>query len=419
VIAALLVISLLIPAEVYHPPDLNYHDKNYDVYQERPSRTATLLCGAQTREYYGYLVNWTLGFPHYYIYRKLGRLRTTIIVGDWNSFEKNLPFGCEILFSRELAHAHDTSLYSASLILKNLTRGTPDYEKLEPFFSFVSPPSKDSEFPKTNSTRVDVILTGPEAPELVWKPFLLVWVLVSILSVLGVANSWKRRKPFLLAFVVLLMLGAFFVGKVLYMKHENAEWDRNVASVLSLNGTGETCWPLVGVVNVPSDSNADSIPRALRLIRGSNSRLLGVRFEDYAVILRVGVSPENYENLAKMAENLGLGVDVESRSDVLEFLNEGWKGYREQREILATLEKYLPELPPAERKALESFIERQKGDLDSMEENLNASRNCYEMDVAIPTQHATLYYSSLSNFLAKLALLIVGIALVVGGRDGK
>jgi len=215
------------------------------------------------------------------------------------------------------------------------------------------------------------------------------------------------------------MLGAFFAGKVLYMKHETAEWDRNVASVLSLKGTGGTCWPLVGVVNVPSDSNADSIPRALRLMRGSNSRLLGVRFEDYAVILRVSVSPENYENLAKMAENLGLGVDVESRSDVLEFLNEGWKGYREQREILATLEKYLPELPPAERKALESFIERQKGDLDNMEENLNASRNCYEMDVAIPTQHATLYYSSLSNFLAKLALLIVGIALVVGGRDGK
>ena len=423
VIAVVLLVSLVIPGEVYSPPNVEYHNKNYDVYEEIPSRVATLLCGAETGEYYEYLVKWILRFPHYHVYRgEGGSLRTVIVAKNWSSFKKILPYGCEIISSEELSKeptiSYDQALYNASLLLVNLTRGTPDYEKLKSFFSFASYSPQGSEFPKTNNTHVEVILTGAGSAELVWKPFLFVWGIVIVLSVVGLFNAWKHRKRVIfVSFVVILLLGTFFVGKVLYLEHEKAEWNRNVAFVRSLRGAGEECWPFTGVINVPSDSGADSIPWALQLINETHAKILGVSFEDYIVDLKAGVSPESYEELAKEAEKLGWQVSVFPRSEVSETINESRKNYGVQKEEMATLEKYLPQLPPAEQKALRRFIERQEKFLEETGRDLNASKNCYEMDVVIPTEYGVVQYSSLSNFLAKLALLVVGITLAAGGRN--
>ncbi|ASJ06709.1 hypothetical protein [Thermococcus pacificus] len=422
-IATVLLVSLPIPGEIYSPPNVPYLNGNYDVYQEVPSRVATLLCGAETREYYEYLVNWTLRFPHYHVYRGAGgSLRTAIVVGNWSSFEKSLPYGCEIISLKELSKeptiSHDPALYNASLLLENLTKGTPDYEKLKPFFSFASYSPKNSELPKTNNTHVEVIIIGTRGTEFVWKPFVFVWAIVMVLSAVGLFTSWKRRKKVIfVSFVIILLLGAFFVGKVLYLEHEKAEWNSNVASVLSLKGTGGECWPVVGAINVPSDSGADSIPRALQLINESYAKVLRVSFEDYIVKLEVGVNPESYEELAKEAEELGLQVDIFPKSDVLRIIDSRKKEYEMKKEMIATLDKYLPKLPKAERESVERFIELQKQFLEETEKQLNASKNCYEVGIAIPTEYGVIQYSSLSGFLAKLALLVVGIALVVSWKN--
>ncbi|ASJ00459.1 hypothetical protein A3K92_02660 [Thermococcus gorgonarius] len=424
-IATVLLVSLLIPGEVYSPPNVPYLKENYDVYQEVPSRVATLLCGAETREYYEYLVNWTLGFPHYHVYWGAGgSLRTTIVVGNWSSFKKSLPYGCEIISLKELSKeptiSHDLALYNASLILENLTKGTPDYEKLKPFFSFASYSPQDSEIPKTNNTHVEVILIGTGDTEFVWKPFVFVWAIVMALSAVSLFTSWKRKKKAIfVSFVIILLLGAFFVGKVLYLEHEKAEWNRNVASVLSLKGMGGECWPVVGVINVPSDSSADSIPRALQLINESHAKILEVSFEDYIVKLEVGVNPESYEELAKEAEELGLQADIFPRSEVSEITEQIRRSYERQEELIETLKKYLLKLPPSERNAVERFIELQKQFLEETEKQLNASKNCYEIGIAIPTEYGVVQYSSLSGFLAKLVLLVVGIALVVSWRSDR
>ena len=423
VITVVLLVSFMIPGEVHNPPNVEYHDKNYDVYEEIPGRIATLLCGAETGEYYEYLVNWTLGFPHYHVYQGAGgSLRTVIVAKNWSSFKKSLPYGCEIIFSEELSEestiSYDQALYNASLLLENLTKGTPDYERLKPFFSFASYFPQGPEFPKTNNTHVEVILTGAGSTELVWKPFLFVWGIVIVLSIVGLFSAWKRRKrAIFVSFAIILLLGTFFVGKVLYLEHEKAEWNRSVALVLSLRGTGEACWPFAGVINVPSDSGADSIPRALQLINETHSSILGVSFEDYVVNLKVGVDPESYEELAEKAEKLSWQVSVFPRSEVLETINEGRKNYGMQKEEIATLEKYLPQMPSAEHKALRRFIEQQEKFLEETGRNLNASKNCYEMHVVIPIEYGVVQYSSLSNFLAKLALLVVGITLAAGGRN--
>ena len=410
-IATVLLVSILIPGEVYNPAHARYPGGGYDVYQENVSRVAVVLCGAVTREYYNHLVSWITGFPHYNLYRRPGAPRTAIIVRNWRSFERNLPYGCEVVSSEEANSAYDETLRKASLILENLTKGTEDYEKLRPFFA--SAPSGGAR--EGNATRVEVMITGPRNVKVTEKPFLLVWVIVAALGILGLITSGRRRL-YMAAFGIILILGAFFIGKALYFEHEASLHREAVEGLLSMKGSGETCWPVVGYVDVPRGGG--NVDRALLLINETGSKILGVSFEDYVVRVRVGVNPENYGELARKARELGWQAEVEPRDSVLSFIAESRELYFRQREEVETLEKYLPELPGTERKAVERFVRVQEEGLKGTELNLNASGSCYAMDVVIPTDYGVLYYPALSSLLAKIALLVLGAVIIVNRARG-
>ncbi len=426
-IAAILLVSFLMPSEVYAPPQNEYHDRNYDVYRGAPIRTATVLCKSETREYYQYLVNWSLRYPHDVFYSRSGIARTTILIKNWSAFKSSLPFSCEILSSGIISPEKEKYsplevLYNVSILLKNMTAGTADYEKLKPFFIYASTYSSPPRYPspRTNNSLADVMIITTDLKEVNGRPFAALWGLVIVLSAFGLTLS-RRKKVYLAVFVILLILGAFFVGKFRYLEHERVKWNHNVASALSLEGTDGKCWPLIGVINTPSNSDAGNIPKALRLINETRSRVLGVSFEDYIVKLRVGVSPRNYEELLKRAEETGLEVDAKSESWVLGVINETRRSYEAQEELIGTLEKYLPKLSPSERNAMEGFLEMQKKNIKRSQMNLNASRACYEVDLAIPSRYGTFYYGSLSDSLAVLALLSIGMTLLADWRlrNGK
>ncbi len=405
-IAAVLLVSLLIPGEVYSPSHARYPSGGYDVYQKNVSKVAVILCGAETREYYEYLVNWTLEFPHYNLYHGPRALRTAIIVRNWRSFERSLPYGCEVISSKGVNSAYDEVLRRASLILENLTKGTGDYKKLRSFFASV--PSGEAW--ESNATRVEVIITGPRNAKVTEKPFLLVWAIVVALSVFGLLTS-KRRRLYIVAFGIILILAVFFIGKALHFEHEVALHREAVERVLSMTGSRGTCWPVVGYVDVPG--GGENVDKALLLVNETGSEILGVSFDDYIVRLRVGVNPENYWELARNARGLGWQAEVEPRDSVLSLIEGGRELYVKQREEIETLKKYLPELPGTERKAVERFIRMQEEELNGTELNLNASRSCYTVDVVIPTDYGIIYYPALSSLLAKLALLVAGAVLLI------
>ena len=409
-IAALLLASFLIPAEVYAPPHEEYHDGNYRVYQERPERTAVLLCRSTTREYYGYLINWSLGFPHDSFYSNAGMARTTIIVKNWTYFRGHHPLCCEILASAEQSSDYGDALYEASLILKNLTSGTGDYERLEPFFEFAS---YYPELPRTNNTRVNVIITTTDLTAVNRRPFLVVWVLVVVLSSIGLVVS--RRRIYLTVFVVVLLLGALFLGRAIYWEHEDREYVNGVNYALSLKGSGGACWPVVGYVSIPPSKK--NVKKALTLFNETGSKLIGVDFENSIVKLEVGVSPKRYDEFVKRVDELGWEGDFQSRREISNWLNDTLGELTSKEAEISTLEKYLPELPSRERKALESFLKSENESIATTKMNLEASKSCYEVDAVVPLRYRVHYYAPFSDLLAKLALLILGVALLIGGKD--
>ena len=401
VIAALLLTSFLVPGYSYSPPAAEFVERNFPVYEERPARSAYVECALYTRSYYHYVVDWVLSYPHDHGFSRPGYFRTVIVVRDWESFVKEAPHHCEILWANDVGW--NDPLYSASLRLKNVTAGTKDYVKLEPFFTY----ARYRQQPTGNWTRVHVTVFTDDVKEPVKLPFLAVWVGVVALSLLGVLLNIKGDKILLVGFLALLILGALFAGE--YIKNERyiEEREQVFKQILALNSTGGECGMVTAAVSADFKSKED-ISWFLTTLKRENSSISSARWEDYTVRISVTTPFNSYKNLLDEFEEKGWEVSA-IELDPSAF-HRPPEEIKKINDTIRTLLRYLPLLPDDERKAVEDYVE-------SLNETIRrdvakGQGTCIEVITSTP--EAFVYnYAGYSDFLAKFALVITGLMFVV------
>ncbi|USS40661.1 hypothetical protein NF865_10350 [Thermococcus aggregans] len=403
-IAVLLIVSFLIPESSYSPPPAEFVERNFPVYEERPARSAYVECALYTRSYYHYVVDWVLSYPHDHGFSRPGYFRTVIVVRDWESFVKDVPHHCEILEVNDLDW--NDPLYSASLRLKNVTAGTEDYVKLEPFFTYAGYRQQ----PTGNWTRVHVTVFTDDVREQVKLPFLAVWVGVVALSLLGVLLNIKGNKILIAGFIALLVIGALFVGEYIKNEHGIAEREQTFKELLALNSTGGECGMTVAGVSADFKSKED-VSWFLTTLKRENSSISSVRWEDYTVRISVATSFNSYKILLDEFGEKGWEVST-IELDPSAF-------HRPQEEIkkindtIQTLLKYLPLLPDDERKVVEEYVENLN---ETIRRDVTKGQGAC-VEVIASTPEAFVYnYAGYSDFLAKFALLVTAIMMVVAVR---
>ena len=403
-IAPLLLASFLIPGYSYSPPVAEFVERNFPIYEERPARSAYVECALYTQSYYHHVVNWVLSYPHDHGFSRPGYFRTVIVVRDWESFVKEAPHHCEILWANDVDW--NDPLYSALLRLKNVTAGTEDYVKLEPFFTY----ARYRQQPTGNWTRVHVTVFTDDVKEPVKLPFLAVWVGVVALSLLGVLLNIKGDKILLVGFLALLVLGALFVGEYIKDERHIQEKEQVFKQVLALNSTGGECGTVMAAVS--ADFRPEDISWFITTVEQRNSSITSVEWEDYTVRISVSAPFGNYKELLKEFEGRGWEISA------IEIDPSAFRTPPEEMQRLngtiQTLLKYLPLLPSDEREEVKEYIEGLNNTI-----RRDMARNRFAcIEVVTSTPDAFLYiYKDWSDFLAKVALLVAGIMMVVAVRQ--
>ncbi|WP_456423822.1 hypothetical protein, partial [Thermococcus sp.] len=247
-IVAILAVSFVIPPYTHSPPLERFVDSTVRIHGKPAEWVSYVECIADTSSYYGYVVNWTLGYPHDYGVSKPGVFKTTLLVGNWSEFIQRMPVRCDVLGRNRLPH--NNSLQMASKPLKNLTEGTPDYEKLEPFFAFAGSPKKP-----VNLTRIHVTVfsTGTRKP--VKLPFLIVWLIVLFIGIIGLLASYRESKPLMAVFLTVILLSVLFLGNYYETGKKVAGARETFGELLTLNSTNRPCTEIGGALGKFSSPN--------------------------------------------------------------------------------------------------------------------------------------------------------------------
>ncbi|NJE54955.1 hypothetical protein E3E28_07030 [Thermococcus sp. 21S9] len=405
VITALLTVSLTIPSYTYSPPYAGFFKGTIETYDGPPRWVGYVECTADTSSYYSYVVNWTLSYPHDYGVSKPGMFKTTVLVRNWSRFFEEIPSGCYVLGRDSLSY--DDKLYRASERLKNLTAGTPDYEKLEPFFDFAGSPETPV---NVTWVKVTVFFTGMMEP--VKLPFVAIWLGILIVSVAGIIVSHRRSKALLAVFLITLLLSALFLRDYLQMERKISGTAEAFNELLALNSTGGWCTEIGGAQG--DFSSREDVNWFLKTVKENNATIGSVRWEDTVLRIHVKVNMNNYKRIIDAFKERGWETSVID-SESLNALLEERHGTREINETLTTLEKYLPYLTPDERKAVEDYMADLKETLhqDRDQKNLCIAVFATSPEAIIPD------YGGYSDFLAKFALVAVFVGLALGRRRGN
>ncbi|GAB6135919.1 hypothetical protein JCM16307_14680 [Thermococcus prieurii] len=404
IITALLTVSFTIPSYTYSPPYAGFFGSTINTYDGPPGWVGYVECTADTSSYYSYVVNWTLKYPHGYGVSKPGMFKTTVLVRNWSRFFEEIPSGCYVLGRNSLNY--DDKLYRASERLKNLTAGTPDYEKLEPFFGFVGSPETP-----VNVTRVavTVFFTGMMKP--VKLPFVITWLGVLIVGIAGALVSYRRSKSLLAVFLITVILSAIFFEEYIQMERKISGTAEAFNELLTLNSTSGWCTEIGGAQG--DFSSREDVNWFLKTVKENNATVSSVRWEDTVLRIHVKVNSSNYMRIIEAFKERGWETSVID-SESLNALLEERHGTQEINETLTTLEKYLPYLTPDERKAVEDYM----ADLN---ETLHQDRDQKNLCIAVFATNPEAIipdYGGHSDFLAKFALVAVFVGLALGRRRG-
>ncbi|NJE06034.1 hypothetical protein E3E36_07760 [Thermococcus sp. M36] len=402
-----LLVSQLIPPEAYDPAPIRSEEASYRVYMENHEWVASLTCQAYVREYYGHLINWTLGYPHDYLISHPGFTETVILVDDWKEFLAELPAHCYPNV-RGRAEYSDT-LYRAILMLENITNGTSDGEVIESMLRGASYFAR----PHTNKTLVHVTVLTTDIARENRRPFLIIWSSVVLLSLVGIYLSLKGNKFVLVGFVVLLLLGSVFAG--IYIKGEGERREKSAAfrELLNIHGEGGSCGQVVAAVNVPLSK--DDLSRMLSLVNETGSKVISVEWRDYVVLLSLGVNPTEYSRFVEEASKNGWDVSVMDGWSIEEFtrMREASVNWTE-REI-SVLTRHLDELPEDKRTAVLEYVEELNRTLSWEKARLRTEGKCMGVNVVFPAPGTEDYdYASLSRLLSRIALLVISVLLFAG-----
>jgi len=404
VIAAILLVSSFIPLYSYSPPQEKFTGSNFPVYSKNPEWVAYVECVAYTKSYYNYVVNWTLSYPHDYGFSNPGIFKTTIIVRDWKGFLAHLPVGCDVL-GRNRPNQSD-SLYGAAQRLKNITLGTGDYERLQPFFTYAEYWNK----PKANWTQVHVTVISNDMKQVNKRPFLIVWLTVGLLSLWGIALYFRQSKIVLAGFLILLVLSSVFVGTYIKWEHEYNERKLIFSKLLELPIKNVSSGPTIAGVNADFRSPED-VSWFVSILRKENASLLSTEWDDYTIQLRVVASKEKYPLLLDSFREKGWEVSEIS----YENLTVPKEYIRETNETIRTLKKYLNILPSNERIAVEGYIE---GLNETLIQELNQEKSdkvCITLYTNAPWG-TVVDYSDFSRTLSKMALLVIAVVYLLRRR---
>lgn len=398
VIASLLLASFLIPEYSYSPPATEFVNSNFHVFEEHPSGSAYIECLVNTPSYYHHVVNWTLTYPHDYGFSRPGYFKTWIAVKDWKSFYEEIPYGCGVVEAHDLGQ--NSPLHSAALRLKNITAGTEDYAKLEPFFEY----AEHDPAPTGNWTLARITVLAPDVMVAFKRPFAAVWAGVAVLSLIGVLLNIRGDKIVLVGFLVLLVLGALFVGEYIKDERHIQEKEQVFKQVLALNSTGGECGMIMA--GVSADFKPEDIPWFIMTVEQKNSSITSVEWEDYTVRISVSAPFDNYKELLKEFEGRGWEISA------IEIDPSAFRTPPEEMQRLngtiQTLLKYLPLLPSDEREEVKEYIEGLNNTI-----RRDMARNRFAcIEVVTSTPDAFLYiYKDWSDFFAKVALLVAGMTV--------
>jgi len=395
-IVAILAVSFVIPHYTHSPPLERFVDSTVGIHEKPAEWVSYVECIADTSSYYGYVVNWTLGYPHDHGFSELRVFKTTLLVGNWSEFIRRMPVGCDVLGRDRLPH--NNSLQMASERLKNLTEGTPDYEKLKPFFAFAGSPKEPA-----NLTRVHVTVFYSGDGKPVKEPFLIVWLAVLLIGIAGFFASYRKNKALTAVFLVVILLSSLFLGNYFKTEEKISGAKEAFHELLNLNTTGAECTEVGGASGW--FHSRDDVRSFLKTLGEYNATVNSVIWEDYTLRIRVGVDKDNYKKLLALFRDRGWEiseVDIKNSSPP-----EAW--IRETNNTLITLEKYLPYLAPDERKAVERYMV-------GLRESLRTSKASKNLCIAVFTANPETMspgYGTRSDFLAKLVLFVVGVGMLV------
>ena len=406
IIVVLLSVSLTVPSHTYSPPYAGFFRSTINTYGGPPRWVGYVECTADTSSYYSYIVNWTLRYPHDYGVSEPGVFKTTILVRNWSRFLEEMPSRCYVLGRDSLNY--DNKLYRASERLKNLTAGTPDYEKLEPFFGFVSSPETP-----VNVTRVEVTVFSTGMMKPVKLPFVITWLGVLIVGIAGALMSYRRSKALLAVFLITVFLSVIFFGEYIQMERKISGTAEAFNELLTLNSTSGWC---TEIGSAQGDfSSRDDVNWFLKTVEKNNATVSSVRWEDIVLRIHVKVNKSDYMKILRAFKERGWETSVID-SKYLNTLLEERHRTREINETMMTLEKYLPYLTPDERKAVEDYMAGLNETLHQTkgQENLCIAVFATNPEAIIPD------YGGHSEFLAKFALVAVFVGLALGRcRDNE
>ncbi len=400
-IAVVLLLSLSVPHYRYSSPPEKFVNREVWTYQKPAKWAAYVECTAGTTSYYQHVVNWTLEYPHDYGLSREGTFKTTILVKNWSRFLAGMPITCDVLGRNEILH--NNSLQLAVERLKNMTRGTTDYEKLKPLFLFAGSPKEP-----LNLTLVHVTVVTNAMKEPVKLPFLITWLGVISASLMGAAFC-RKRKTMLIVFLAVVLIGSLFLWNYVETREKTSRASGAFNELLSLNATNQSCIE-VGGVQGRFYSHSD-VEWFLKTIRRNNATVSSVRWEDTVLRIHVKVNRNNYMRIIGAFKERGWETSVINPEYLTALLNET-NDTQEINETLTTLEKYLPYLTPDERKAVEDYM-------DDLKETLHQDRDQKNLCIAVfATSPEAIIpdYGGYSDFLAKFALVAVFVGLALGRR---
>ena len=229
---------------------------------------------------------------------------------------------------------------------------------------------------------------------------------VLIPGVLGVFVSYGHSKALLAVFLITVVLSAIFIGHYVQMEGKISGTSKAFNELLSLNSTNRPCTEIGGAQG--DFSSPDEVKWFLKTIEENNATIASVRWEDYSLRIRIGVNEGNYRELLTAFKKRGWET---SELDV-ENLTPSSSEISEMNETLRTLEKYLSNLTPDERKAVEEYMAGLNETINRMTE-----QNSWCLAVFATNPEVILPdYGGYSNFLAKLGLIVAFIGLLIWRR---